>query len=319
MGENKLPYISVIITAYNRREFLLNAIKSVLNQTLNKKYYEIIIIKNFEDKNIDDFIDKNKIKHILMEGTMGEFLYKSISEASGEIISFLDDDDLFFENKLDFIYKKFKKDNNIVYYHNLCIFINRNGNTLNINNLKNYPDFNMSSISIKKSIIQIDTADKINTIQKINTLPDTLMYLYALESNKKIVIGKEKYTYYMAHNSATIILTNNFEEYKKSINTSSELSFNTVLLFNNLFHFKKTKTINFLNSRITGGQIYMYIFGSNEFPSKLANYFINSSSNLKYRAVLLLLCILIKVYPKSRKYISNKIWNIQSKPFKDVV
>ena len=44
MNDNKLPYISVIITAYNRKEFLLNAIKSALNQTLDKKYYEIIVI-----------------------------------------------------------------------------------------------------------------------------------------------------------------------------------------------------------------------------------------------------------------------------------
>ena len=49
MNDNELPYISVIITAYNRKDFLFNAIKSVVNQTLDKKYYEIIVIKNFED------------------------------------------------------------------------------------------------------------------------------------------------------------------------------------------------------------------------------------------------------------------------------
>ena len=103
MENNNLPYISVIITAYNIKEFLLNAIKSVLKQTLEKKYYEIIVIKNFLDKDIDDLIDEKKIKHILMEGTLGEFLYKGISEANGEIISFLDDDDLFLETVMLYI------------------------------------------------------------------------------------------------------------------------------------------------------------------------------------------------------------------------
>jgi len=65
MENDKLPYISVIITAYNRKEYLLNAIKSVINQTLDKKYYEIIVIKNFNDKNIDDFINENKIISII--------------------------------------------------------------------------------------------------------------------------------------------------------------------------------------------------------------------------------------------------------------
>ena len=75
MENDRLPYISVIITAYNRKEFLLNAIKSAINQTLDKKYYEIIVIKNFEDKNIDEFIDNHNIQKIFIDGTMGEFIY----------------------------------------------------------------------------------------------------------------------------------------------------------------------------------------------------------------------------------------------------
>ena len=118
MESDKLPYISVIITAYNRKEFLLNAIKSVVNQTVEKKYYEIIVIKNFRDETIDEFINKNKIKHLVMDGTVGEYLDKGISEANGEIISFLDDDDLFFKNKLDIVYKEFRKNKDVVYYHN---------------------------------------------------------------------------------------------------------------------------------------------------------------------------------------------------------
>jgi Glycosyl transferase family 2. len=63
-------FISVIITAYNRKEFLLDAIKSALKQTLPKDKYEIIVIKNFKDNLIDDFINENNIKSILMEGTI---------------------------------------------------------------------------------------------------------------------------------------------------------------------------------------------------------------------------------------------------------
>jgi glycosyltransferase involved in cell wall biosynthesis len=53
--------ISVIIIAYNRKIFLKDAIKSVLNQSLDRNLYEIIIVKNFNDKDIDDFIDPNGI------------------------------------------------------------------------------------------------------------------------------------------------------------------------------------------------------------------------------------------------------------------
>jgi glycosyltransferase involved in cell wall biosynthesis len=44
-----VPFISVIITAHNRREFLLDAVNSALNQTLPKDEYEIIIVKNFSE------------------------------------------------------------------------------------------------------------------------------------------------------------------------------------------------------------------------------------------------------------------------------
>ena len=54
-------------------------------------------------------------------------------------------------------------------------------------------------------------------------------------------------------------------------------------------------------------------------PSKLINYIINSSGNLKYRIALFLSCILIKVYPASREYISNKIWNLHSKWFEELI
>ncbi|WP_290705506.1 glycosyltransferase, partial [Ferroplasma sp. Type II] len=58
------PYISVIIVAYNRKNYIKQAIESVLNQTLNQNLYEIIVVKNFEDMEIDDFINKNNIKNI---------------------------------------------------------------------------------------------------------------------------------------------------------------------------------------------------------------------------------------------------------------
>ena len=311
MENNQVPYISVIITAYNRKEFLLNSIKSVLNQTIDKKSYEIIVIKNFTDETIDDFINKNNIKRILMNGTVGEFLDKGILAANGEIISFLDDDDLFFSNKLGIVYNEFKKDNTIVYYHNLSVPINENGETININGMNASLDFNMSSISIKKSIVKIYNADKINTSQ------DTLMYLYALESGKNIIKGKEKLTYYMFHNSISNILSTNFEEYKKFIITKSDLNLNKYILFRNIF--QSRKAIYYINSRTTDAQIYKYMFGSNKFPSKLINYIINSPGSLKFKIKLFISCILIKVYPRSRKYISTKMWNTHNQRSNEMI
>jgi Glycosyl transferase family 2. len=48
--------ISVIVVTYNRKEFIKNAIRSVYNQLLDKRLYEMIVVKNFEDKDVDDYI-----------------------------------------------------------------------------------------------------------------------------------------------------------------------------------------------------------------------------------------------------------------------
>ena len=211
--------ISVIVTAYNRKEFILDALKSAVNQTLNKKYFEIIVIKNFEDELIDNFINKNNIKNIIMNGTVGEYLYKGIEESRGEIICFLDDDDLFFTNKLEYINYIFSKDKVLGYFHNDALNISPEGERLK-KIQKNNIDFNISSISIRKNII-----DK-QLLKKIWTAPDTLLYIFGLESNKRIINSNKKLNFYRIHNNNTTTNIKWFKEYKSQLENFNSLSMN---------------------------------------------------------------------------------------------
>ena len=301
MTENKLPYISVIITAYNRKEYLLDAIKSVLNQTLDKKYYEIIVVENFGCDTIDDFINKNNIKNILSDDTtLRGKIYEALYITTGEIISFLDDDDIFSNNKLEIVYNKFKN-NNITYYHNDNIPINEEKKILNSKKRNNGIDYNLSSISIRKSII------KIEDLNKINMLVDTFMYLCALESNNNIIKGNDKLTYYMFHNSISHIVAKNFEEYKKYHFDSMNTTLNSLIIFKKMFNSKNA--INYLNTRITDIKIDRCIYGLNEKPENLTNYIKNNTFSLKHRTKLFSLYIFTKIYPNFRKYFYKKVWN----------
>ena len=53
------PLISVIVIAHERKEFILDAIRSLKDQSAPKESYEVLIIKKFVDREIDDFIAKN--------------------------------------------------------------------------------------------------------------------------------------------------------------------------------------------------------------------------------------------------------------------
>ncbi len=311
MEGDKLPYISVIIPDYNRKEFLLNAIKSVVNQTLDKKSYEIIVIKNFEDEVIDNYISENNIKGMLSsETSLRGKLIEALNVAKGNVISFLDDDDLFFENKLEVVYKEFKKKDSLVYYHNRHVPINKDGKLMAVKSMYSL-HFNMSCISIKKSIVKIPNLDKIRIAL------DTLMYLFALESNKKIKKGKEALTYYMFHESTSIIVTENYEEFKKLRITSSNSYIDGIRPVINFFQSKKT--INFINASITDAQIRLYILSDKEeFPSKLLSYLIHMEDDLKYRVKQFLACIVIKTRPKSRNFFSERIWTNYSNRTKEM-
>ena len=74
---------------------MLDAVNSALNQTLPKDEYEIIVVKNFEDENIDRFLEEHSVRNIIVkEEPLSAKIVKGVEESRGEVISFLDDDDL---------------------------------------------------------------------------------------------------------------------------------------------------------------------------------------------------------------------------------
>ena len=103
--ETDKPYISVIITAYNRKEFILDAVNSVINQSLERSKYEIIVVKNYLDDTIDKFLHENNIIDLYTDRKpLGAKIANGIEKSKGEVICFLEDDDLFLPEKLYEIY-----------------------------------------------------------------------------------------------------------------------------------------------------------------------------------------------------------------------
>ncbi|MEO6219162.1 MAG: glycosyltransferase family A protein [Ginsengibacter sp.] len=94
---------SVIIPTHNRVNYLHRAIESILNQTYQT--FEIIVVNDYpEDRNdINNLLSKfNNIRIIHNEFTGGGNMARNLGvlNAEGDIIAFLDDDDVWLPDKL---------------------------------------------------------------------------------------------------------------------------------------------------------------------------------------------------------------------------
>lgn len=100
--------VSIIVATYKRDLSLRKALESLINQTY--KNIEIIVVDDNSNEEwnkkvkeiIDDFINKSNIIYIKNEKNKGSAQTRNIGidKASGDYITFLDDDDIYLPNKI---------------------------------------------------------------------------------------------------------------------------------------------------------------------------------------------------------------------------
>lgn len=226
--------ISVIITAHLRREFLIKAVESVLSQVASDFSYQIIVIKNFTDSYIDDFLEKNNIVSIVSERqNLGSKLAQGISIAKGKIISFLEDDDLFLQGKLRSVVENFKSSPDLVYFHNSALEFNEKKGSSHcvamslgvdavfrgplhyetiIGIIKKGGHGNNSCISLRR-----DKALSITShLERLNVSCDGFILLWFSCFSGELKFSKDILTKYMVHESFTHRKESNIYEYIES-------------------------------------------------------------------------------------------------------
>ena len=218
---SQIQKISVIITAYNRIHFLPKAISSVLRQWNVDLIAEIIVVSNKDiifTKNLNNI----KIRKIIMEGTMGNFLAEAIKSATGDIMAFLDDDDMWEEDKISRLSSIFS-DGRIIFYHNLYSYIDDKGISIKYarkvekNNIDSFnkalffnpfsepkqlkpalerrADFNLSCIAVRKSLM----CKYLDFLKNITSAPDGFFFWVAAISGGHLFVDYIKLTKYRVH------------------------------------------------------------------------------------------------------------------------
>ncbi len=158
--------ISIIMPYYKKRQYVKEAINSVLKQTF--KNFELLIIYDDEDKQDIKFIKKiifkdKRVKLIVNNKNLGAGASrnKGIKLAKGKLIAFIDCDDIWHTEKLK-MQLKFMKVNKIKISHTYYKVINENKKLINVRKSKkklNYSellkscDIGLSTVILEKKLI----------------------------------------------------------------------------------------------------------------------------------------------------------------------
>lgn len=109
-GQTQL--VSVVIPTYNHAHFLDRAIRSVLDQTY--KNVEVLVIDNHSQDNTDEVVfgfsdSRIRLLKIHNHGVISASRNLGIQQSKGELVAFLDSDDLWYPNKLERCLDKFEQ------------------------------------------------------------------------------------------------------------------------------------------------------------------------------------------------------------------
>lgn len=131
------PRASVIVCAHDRREYLREAVESVLAQDVERACYEIVVVKNFDDPQIDGFLVNAGVRIVRCnERTMSRKVIAGLAVAKSDVIFLLDDDDLFEPSKIRIALARFETDPALGFYHNRLRYVDARGDPLSDKNIR---------------------------------------------------------------------------------------------------------------------------------------------------------------------------------------
>ncbi len=110
MSESNLNFISVIIPVYNDSQRLKLCLEALENQTYSQDLYEIIVIDNNSEENIQTAVDRFPHVKLTSEKKRGSYAARNrgITLAKGEIFAFTDSDCIPATNWLEMGIKRLK-------------------------------------------------------------------------------------------------------------------------------------------------------------------------------------------------------------------
>ena len=235
--------ISVVITVHKgRKQYLPDAVNSVLKNKPNNVSLEIVIATDYNDGYLENLRKDFNVRLVTCGDSLGEKIITGLENSNCDLIAFLEDDDIFLPKKLERVDQVFSKFPSIEYYHNEAELL-QEGNSIieagySINNgvtisgasdykqfWKLRPDYNMSSIVISRSLADAVIQKVGNNTDFLSVSPDTFIFLTALDKNAKVCIDRNRLSLVRIHESLSQVSPRNDFEKFIELRIDNELKF----------------------------------------------------------------------------------------------
>ncbi|MBM77807.1 MAG: glycosyl transferase family 2 [Crocinitomicaceae bacterium] len=209
------PLFSILIANFNNRDFIEEAITSIINQTY--KNWEIIIVDDASTDNSIDIIEKHKSNSKIkiysnkVNKGCGFTKNKCINLSNGEILGFLDPDDTLESNAIEIMIEHHLKYKGHSLIYSSLNFCDKNLNFLSKSNFPKQIDSKSSYLKSKSGRISHFATFKISFYNKtcgINPefirAVDQDLYLKLEEVGKLLFINEHLYNYRNHENSISL-------------------------------------------------------------------------------------------------------------------
>lgn len=205
-----MPTVSIIVTTYNRKEYLTETIQSILNQTYQD--FELIIVDNHSNYDFFSHIKSFKSEKIIPfqnqnNGIIAINRNVGIKQAKGKFLAFCDDDDIWSPNKIERQLNYLNSQNADVIYTSLLCFNEKGDNYIrktkqikNISQLIRKNEISLSTVFLKNiSLIRFDEDPNLVTVE------DYFLWLNLYKSGLNFILLDEPTTKYRLSQSSMFL------------------------------------------------------------------------------------------------------------------
>ena len=197
-----MELISIITPYFKKKKFIKETISSILNQSY--KHFEIIIIYDDNDQSDLPYLKEisnldKRVNLIINKKNIGAGNSRNvgIKFSKGEYLAFIDSDDIWSKNKLEY-QLNFMKLKNLKISHTSYNIVNKKNEIIGfriakdfkvLNDLLKSCDIGLSTVMLKKDIIDDDCC-----FANIKTKEDFVLWLKILKKKYHIIGLNEKLT-----------------------------------------------------------------------------------------------------------------------------